>query len=62
MLTGRSPFQVVVQTRKVTCGDNIASGEERGRYVQEDPERACVLPEDACGVFLQFFIRLSICV
>ena len=41
----------------------IASGEERGGYVQEDPERACVLPEDPCGVSLPFFIRRrSICV
>ena len=54
MLTGRSPFQVVVQTRKVTYGDHIAPGEERGGHVQEDPERACVLPEAPCGVFLQF--------
>ena len=63
MLTGRSPFQVVVQTRKMSRSNLIASGEERGGYVQEDPERACVLPEAPCGVFLQFFIhRGSICV
>ena len=63
MLTGRSPFQVVVHTMKVTCRDHVVLGEERGRYVQEDPERAGVLPEDPCGVFLQFFIhRGSICV